>query len=218
LALGAVGLLGVGYEIRLSSERRLTRLRLRLARDLHDELGSNLGSIALLSEVLAKQPSGHPEIVPELGRVARQTIESLRDIVWFLDPASENMDDTLMRLKETARIMLPAMPFDFRSVLVENAPKPSLELRRNLFPIFKEILHNVAKHSGAARVEILIQTTPTDFLLRIADNGKGFHETQVRPGNGLKNLRRRAADLGGTIAFEKGEASGVVVNLRVPLT
>src|SRR5204863_4326987 len=86
-------LFAVIFEIRLASERRLTRLRLRIARDLHDEVGSNLGSIVLLGEVLQKQTEGPPDELSEIRRVATQTVESLRDIVWFLDPASDNLTD-----------------------------------------------------------------------------------------------------------------------------
>ena len=95
------------YEIRLAAERRLTRLRLRIARDLHDEVGSNLGSIALLGEVLLKQPASEAGEVPEIRRIALQTIESLRDIVWFLYPGGDNIHRLALRMKETELKMLP---------------------------------------------------------------------------------------------------------------
>jgi len=88
LAASALLLLFVlAYEMRLTLERRVTRLRLRMARDLHDEVGSNLGTIALLSEVLSRQAAGANEELGEIRRVTVQTVDSLRDIVWFLDPA-----------------------------------------------------------------------------------------------------------------------------------
>ena len=217
-ATAAVLLLVAAYELRLAAERRLIRLRLRIARDLHDEVGSNLGSIALLGEVLQQQPAAHTEEISEIRRVAMQTVESLRDIVWFLDPASDNMNELLLRMKETARTMLPGIPFEFHSAPERAAAKPSLELRRNLFPMFKEILHNVARHARATRVHIEVQIGPSLFLLRVVDDGIGFDEARVRAGNGLKNLRRRTAEMSGAIEIQSRPGQGTTVTLRVPIT
>ena len=139
IAAGSVLLLFVAaYEVRLALERRLTRLRLRMARDLHDEVGSNLGAIALLSEVVARQTPGIAEELVEIRRVAAHTIDSLKDIVWFLDPAADTMSELVLRMKETTRTMLRTAAFDFTAKDEAEAPKPSLELRRNLFPMFKK--------------------------------------------------------------------------------
>jgi hypothetical protein len=181
------------YELRLAAERRVTRLRLRIARDLHDEIGSNLGSIALLSEVIPRPPASTADEVSEIRRIAVQTIESLRDIVWFLDPTSDNMPELVLRMKECARSMLPGIPFEFHSQGESLATNPSLNLRRNVFLMYKEILHNVAKHARAKRVQISINANPHRFQLEVADDGVGFDEARVQGGNGLKNLHRRAA-------------------------
>jgi hypothetical protein len=210
-------LLFVGaYEFRLASERRLTRLRWRIARDLHDEVGSNLGSIALLSEVAPKHQNAAVEEVSEIRRIAVQTIESLRDIVWFLDPAKDNLNDLVLRMRETARNMLPGLKFELRSNLQDSSVTPSLELRRNLFPIFKEMLHNITRHSHATQVDIDVGTGAGGFHLKVADNGSGFDEASVRAGNGLKNLRRRAADLKGEIQISSKPGQGTTVSLSVP--
>jgi ligand-binding sensor domain-containing protein/signal transduction histidine kinase len=215
---GGLLLLAAAYELRLASERRLNRLRLRIARDLHDEVGSNLGSISLLSEVMPKSTAGSPEEVSEIRRIAVQTIESLRDIVWFLDPASDKLAEMILRMKEVSRAMLPAVPFEFETAGGEAPVVPSLEFRRNIFPIFKEILHNIAKHARARRVNISVTVTPRNFLLRVRDDGIGFEEARVRKGNGLKNLRRRVGDLKGKIDFQTAPGAGttVVVSLPIP--
>jgi ligand-binding sensor domain-containing protein/signal transduction histidine kinase len=217
-AVAVVLLLAAAYEIRIALVRRLARVRLRIARDLHDEVGSNLGTIALLSEVLSKNHHNGAEEISELRRVATQTIDSLRDIVWFLDPAADNMAELALRMKETARTMLRGTTFTFVSSGEADAPKPSLELRRNLFPIFKEILHNISRHAHASRVAIALETTPRHLLLRVKDDGVGFDDQLVRPGNGLKNLRRRAADLNGNLQLESapGQGTQVVVSAPIP--
>jgi ligand-binding sensor domain-containing protein len=218
LAVTAALLILVGvYELRLASARKLASLRLRIARDLHDEVGSNLGSIALLSEVMPKAPSGPVEEVTEIRRIAVQTISSLRDIVWFLDPAADTMDDLLLRMKETAKTMLPGIPFEFSSTGATSFA-PTLDLRRNLFPLFKEILHNVAKHSRASRVEIAVHLCARELKLSVIDNGIGFDPAAVGSGNGLKNLRRRAADLRGTLEMRSRPGQGTTVVLIAPIT
>ncbi len=218
VAAGSVLLLFVAaYELRLALERRLTRLRLRMARDLHDEVGSNLGAIALLSEVVAKQTPGIAEELVEIRRVAAHTIDSLRDIVWFLDPAADTMSELVSRMKETSRTMLRGAAFDFVADGEADAPNPSLELRRNLFPMFKEIIHNVARHAQATHVQIDLEFAKRQLRLKVQDNGIGFDERQIREGNGLKNLRRRAADLGGTVEIRSVPASGTVVIVTSPI-
>lgn len=218
VAAGAVILFVGLYEIRLASARKLTRLRLRIARDLHDEVGSNLGSIALLSEVMPRHLEGPAGEVAEIRRLALQTIGSLRDIVWFLDPACDSMEDLVLRMRETAKTMLPGVACVFSSSGEAEAARPSLALRRNVFPMFKEILHNIGKHARATRVEILIRISATEFQLRVTDNGTGFDEVQVKPGNGLKNLRRRAAELKGTLEIQSRPGEGAVVSLQAPIT
>ena len=217
LALTVVMTLAMAYKLRVGAERKLNRLRLRIARDLHDEVGSNLGSIALLSEVIPKQPNSGGEIA-EIRRVAVQTIESLRDIVWFLDPKSDNLPDLILRMKEVSRTMLPGIPFEFQSPALNGAVVPSLEFRRNVFPMFKEILHNIAKHAGASRVEIRIAVEGHRFRLQVSDNGCGFDAARVRAGNGLKNLRRRTAELGGSIEFQSRSEGGSEVTLKADIT
>jgi signal transduction histidine kinase len=219
VAVAGLVLLFAGiYEFRLASERRLTRLRLRIARDLHDEVGSNLGSIALLSQVAPRAPALAKEEMSEIRRVAVQTIDSLRDIVWFLDPANDSMADLVLRMKEGARTMLAGITFQFDSRGENETGKPSLELRRNLFPMFKEILHNIIKHAQASHVQIELENSLRAFRLRVKDNGVGFDEKNVRLGNGLKNLRRRAADLGGSIEIDSRRGQGTTVIVQAPIT
>lgn len=211
----AVVLVIVGiYELRVASERKLARIRLRIASDLHDEVGSNLGSIALLSEMIPRTG----EEVDEIRRVALETVGSLRDIVWFLDPAGDNLNDLILRMKDTARTLLPGIPFDFVSEGESTSVRSSLHLRRNIFPMFKEILHNVAKHARASRVEIRLKMTSRQFQICVKDNGVGFDENQVRCGNGLKNLRRRAADLRGQLHIQSQPGAGACFTVTAPIT
>ena len=215
--VAVLGLVGI-YELRLASTRKLARLRLRIARDLHDEVGSNLGSIALLSEVMPKPAGGAAEEINEVRRIALQTIHSLRDIVWFLDPSSDSMEELIIRMRDTAKTMLHGIAFDFSSTGNVSGVIPSLELRRNVLPIFKEMLHNIVKHAKANRVEIKVVISSRAFELSVMDNGIGFDSSARSVGNGLKNLRRRTAELGGTLTLESHNQNGTRIILSAPIT
>jgi signal transduction histidine kinase len=219
LLLGAaVILLVVGaYEIRLARIRALARLRLRIGRDLHDEVGSNLGSIALVAQMMQGDPTASAADAGEIRRIVSATVESLRDIVWFLEPAYDLMSDLVAKMKDAAETMLRGVPFEFREEGELGPVKLSLAFRRNALPIFKEVLNNIIKHSKASRVEVTVSGGPRLFRLSVRDNGAGFDPQQVRPGNGMKNLQRRAAEMGGKLQFLSEPGRGTTVIVEAPL-
>lgn len=217
--IGAVGAVGLGmlgvHRWRLARVRSLERLRLRIARDLHDEVGSNLGSIVLLTQVT---PQPAPAELMDIRRVATETIDALRDIVWFINPAYDKLGDLVERMKETARTMLHGLPCEFREGPLPADLELSLLFRQNVLPIFKEILNNAVQHAQATRLDIDVEATGGRFRLRVRDNGVGFSEATVKLGNGLRNLRRRAGELGGTLTIESEAGRGTMVafSARLP--
>jgi ligand-binding sensor domain-containing protein len=217
--LGAIAALGLGilgvHLWRLARVRALERLRLRIARDLHDEVGSNLGSIVLLTQV-APQPA--PAEMADIRRVATATIDALRDIVWFINPAHDKLSDVVQRMQETARTMLQGVPHEFRQGPLPADQEPSLLFRQNVLPLFKEILNNAAQHAHPVRVKIEVEAAGSQFRLRVRDDGAGFDETKVKLGNGLRNLRRRTEELGGTLAIDSAPGSGTTVTLTARIT
>ncbi|MEO7299028.1 MAG: two-component regulator propeller domain-containing protein, partial [Verrucomicrobiota bacterium] len=215
LVLTAVALLFVlVYRTRIGQVRQMERLRLRLAADLHDEVGSNLGSISLLSLMMQQQELTPAEARKDLAlihRISGQTANSIKDIVWFTNPEYDTMQDLLLRMKDVANTLLPGLNCDFQSNVENPARKLSLDFRQNIFLMFKEILANILKHSGANRVEITISEKEKIWKLNIKDNGAGFDSTQLSQGNGLKNLRRRAATLKGVLKIETQPGHGTSI-------
>ncbi len=214
LALAIIGLAWLAYYVRMARLAELERLRLRIARDLHDDVGANLASMALIAEAMQRQPAyGDPA---DLRHIALHTIDSLRDIVWFIDPARDRLDDLVTRMRDTAPLLLTGLPCDFEV----QVPNPDLHLppafRRNVFPIFKEALHNAASHARAKRVQIRLDTREGWFRLEVRDDGQGFEEAKIIPGNGLRNLRRRTLELHGTILFYSQPGQGTRVEFAAP--
>ena len=133
------------YRVRLARLRALERLRQQIARDLHDEVGANLGSISLLTEVMEHMPQ--PGDLAQIRSTADQTVDTLRDLVWIINPSHEHFSDLVARLKQIAAIMLANIDYEFAEMEQADNLKLSLELRRNVPPLFKEVLNNIRKHS-----------------------------------------------------------------------
>jgi hypothetical protein len=204
------------YSVRIARLRALETLRLRIARDLHDEVGANLGSISLLAQMMEQTPTSAD--ASQVRGIAVQTIDTLRDIIWFIDPTHHKLSDLVARLEETSRVMLPAVPFKFHQSGDFSTANLSLVFRRNVPPLFKETLHNLLKHSHATAVEITVRQRENEFQFTVQDNGVGFDATQKHAGNGLKNLKRRAAEIGGRIEIESRADAGTTVTLTAPIT
>lgn len=204
------------YSVRIARLRALVELRLRIARDLHDEVGANLGSISLLAQLMEHAPS--PADAGQVRGIAVQTIDTLRDIVWFIDPTHDRLSDLVARLQETARVMLPTVAFTFEQSGDFRSADLSLAFRRNVPPLFKETLHNLLKHARATTVTISVRRRENEFQFRIQDNGVGFDAAKKSAGNGLKNLRRRAAEIGGRLEIETHPGGGTIVTLTAPIT
>jgi ligand-binding sensor domain-containing protein len=204
------------YSIRIGRLRALERLRLRIARDLHDEVGSNLGTISLLAQMMEQTPSSAD--ATQVRGIAVQTIDTLRDIVWFIDPKHDRLSDLVARLRETAGVMLASVPHRFTQEGNFESADLSLAFRRNVPPLFKETLHNILKHAHATEVEIVMQRQNDRFEFRIRDNGVGFDPARKSSGNGLRNLRKRAAEIGGSMEISSSPGAGTTVIFSAPIT
>jgi ligand-binding sensor domain-containing protein/two-component sensor histidine kinase len=217
VALGAFGL----HRIRLAQLRQLEALRLRIAADLHDEVGSNLSAISLLSRKVQKSGAADEEAREDLAaihRIAARTANSIREIVWFINPEYDTLQDLVLRMEEATKTMLAGVDCQFQSSQADYSQKLPLQLRQNLFLLFKEALTNVAKHARASRVEINVAERDHTWQLSIRDNGVGFQPNAAHNGNGLKNLRQRAARLEGTLEIKSqpGEGTHVLFSMRIP--
>lgn len=223
-ASGALVLLIIIGLARGRSRRRhdLESLRQQIASDLHDDIGSNLSSIALLAELGASEAE-EPELVreelSEIKKTADKTVESMRDIVWLIRPGEETWKQMLARFRETAAKLLRAHEYRFESRGHMHEERLPLDFKRDLFLMYKEILNNIVRHASAKRVRIEIETRKGKLLLRITDDGGGFDtaEKGFREGNGLKNLRHRAQALGGNLKINSRKSEGTTIQLVAPI-
>lgn len=208
---------------RLRQKAALNEERARIARDLHDELGANLARIGLLTE-LADQVIGDPDKTRhQLSRIltaARGITRQLDSVVWAVDPANDTLESLARYVHGHAEEYMSMASIRCRFVEMD-LPEIHLasSLRHHLLMITKESLHNVVKHAGATTVILRLRYENEILTLDIEDDGKGIGDLQShRYGNGLKNIHKRAAAVGGTCEFTPGNGGkGTLVRLRIPV-
>ncbi len=223
--LAAAGGIGLGFwglhGVRLGRFRELEALRLRIAADLHDELGSNLSALSLLSRKLLKGggvPQEQKEDLTALNRISGQTSNAIREIVWLINPEYDTLQDLALRMDVTAKAMLTGTNCRFECRQADGATRLPPQCRQNLYLLFKETVTNVAKHAQASQVEISIDQRDHTWELTVKDDGVGFDPGAPHRGNGLKNLRQRAARLKGTLDVQSRKGGGTTVKFSMRLS
>jgi len=206
---------------RLITKDHLDQIRKRISADLHDDIGSNLGSISLLARTARKdlvRLDGPKEIASDLQEVetiARESSLAMRDIVWLLERQQDSIGDLVQRMRETAGRLLREMDFTLDCDSTRTATKLSLDAKRHLFLFFKESIHNILKHSQATRVTIRLSDRADMLVLAIADNGVGIPMTaEARPG-AVNKLEDRARVLGGILDIHSSKETGTRISLLV---
>ena len=199
-------------------ERDRADTRTRLARDLHDEIGSNLAGLAVLSETLGneREPATRDDW-REVNRIARETNDAMREVLWLAGTREESGFDLMKQMERAAARMLVGRKAQWRQPLATVPPGWTTAVQRETFLFFKEALANVVRHSQATEVWLAATVEGGVFELRIEDNGRGFAERNTSSGMGLSNLRERARQLGGSCAIHSAPGTGTHVVLRVPL-
>jgi len=223
-ALGVAAGCGWGWMLlrqRIMREKAVAQLRDQIARDLHDDIGSNLGGITLLSE-MGNAHSSDPQAREDfrvIKEAADEASASMRDIVWLIGRKSTGLRDQVSKMRQSAQLMLGDREFTI-TVEPENFRDRRLSLlfRRHALFAYKEALNNIRKHSGAAKVEVGIRLDPTHLTFSIRDDGGGFDpHIAEKAGHGLANLRRRAERLGGSVRIESSPGEGSEVTFSAPL-
>ena len=196
------------------------RLRLRISRDLHDEIGAGLSGLALLSDSARSDESvGEPERaqLARIGNSARAMVTDLRDIVWAIDPDADRLDDVVTRLKDVAGTLLRGVRVQFEVLSAQElSGRIGMSARRDLLLAYKEMLHNVARHANATEVHVALVPRGGVLELTVSDNGTGLEGGGSRNGIGLKSLAERARRLGGHFELESRPEGGTTARLRLP--
>lgn len=216
------------YTVCLNRKRHLEkqrRLRLKIASDLHDDVGSTLSSISIMSEILQMQPVAEGElphageIIREIGANARNMLESMEDIIWSVIPSNDAFRNLILHLREYAIPLFELKNIGFKITAPETAPPLSIpmEIRRNVFLIAKEAVNNLVKYSDCTSAVIDLSLLHSVFRMRIEDNGKGFDVEKNCGRNGLRNMKYRAKKIGGKIDIHSSPGKGTCIVLSVKI-
>ena len=213
---GAFLIVALPIRYRIHANRELKKVRERIAGDLHDEVGSNLGSIQMFAD-LAEGRSGPSDELKRIQRIAAETVSAVRDIVWLLQPQGDHRIGTVEHLRETASIMLEALKWKFSANEEAWLVELPDEATRHLFLYFREALHNISRHAKAAKVEIRVETTSDRFQLMIADDGVGIDPERLKRTATLRALRQRSLALDANLQVDTAPGEGTRLTLAIPL-
>jgi len=221
-ALAAALALYAAYRARVAVLLRLERQRSRIAMDLHDEIGSGLGSIGLLADLVARKslaPDKQESIAGKIAATAEELGAKLRDILWSLRTPSPDLQGLASHLGESGGRLFPDSTPRFRTAFPESWPSTplSLAVRRNLQLIALEAMHNAARHAGGSRVELGFDASERIWRMWVEDDGRGMPPETSSPGVehgiGLEAMRSRAAQIGATILWTPGGSGGTRVEV-----
>jgi ligand-binding sensor domain-containing protein/signal transduction histidine kinase len=216
---------------RLEQQQSLERERMRIARDMHDEMGSKLTKISFLSEHAQMDVTSagqHAEKIEAIAQTSRDLLKTMDEIVWAVNPRNDTLENLTAYLGGYAVEYFQNTRTECELRLPREIPHYPLssETRHNLFLTFEEALNNVLKHSAATKVKVEMTINAPELELKITDNGRGFEVSaeangQVRAGpggNGLKNMHQRLTAIGGDCLVSSRPGAGTTVTVRVRLS
>lgn len=201
----------------------MERMRSKIAQDLHDDIGSTLSSINILSKTVLQQHTGNGQVQTAMSKIkdySGHIMGNMSDIVWAINPSNDTLGKIVVRLKTYAAEVLE--PQNIRYEINDSGSLEQVEIdlnhRKDLYLICKEVINNVAKYSACSRMTMSIASTANEITIEIKDDGKGFDPNTIRSGNGLANIRSRAAAMKAGIRIDAAPGKGTSVSMKIPLT
>ncbi len=206
----------------LEKQQALYVERMRISKDVHDDLGSGLSKITLMAELAGKQQAGGAKLkdtIGDISRVSRDLVGNMRDLIWVLNPENTTLDSLVSRIREYCSDYFENMPLQLELDFPYAVAGMHIlrEAQRNIFLTVKEALNNTVKHAGATNVHVELKVNDNELSIALCDNGGGFASVDMeKGGNGLKNMRQRIETIKGTFHVMTGEG-GTSVKIIVPL-
>lgn len=229
------------YRYRINQILKIQEVRNKIARDLHDDIGSTLGSISLFSQVagvkLAQEKADETmAILDKIKMSSREIVDKTSDAVWAIKASNDTLKNLVFRMEGYAATLLGAAGIQFNIEYDQTAGETKLEMthRKNLFYIYKESLHNIIKYARCTSVQIAMRKAGNRLTLTISDNGKGFlfypyngqaaenvsslQEGPVYNGNGIKNMQARMEEIGGKFRIESTPGAGTRIEIELKIS
>lgn len=210
------------YKYRLNEALKVAKMRDRIARDLHDEIGSTLSSISLFGESAKMMLPKESQVNAVLTKINESTsgmMESMNDIVWAINTRNDKFYNLINRIRDFSVRMMESrdgkVHFDLDDTMDEF--KLDMEQRKNLYLILKEGVNNAAKYSNCKNLYIGVKYISNKLDVTIEDDGKGFKLNETKEGNGLINIKNRVSYLGGELIVESIVEKGTILKFSIPI-
>ena len=202
---------------RTRQKLKLQTLRIKIASDLHDDVGSTLSSIFIFSEMARQESREVMPMLETIGESSKKMLDAMADIVWTINPENDQFEKIIDRMRSFAYELLRAKKIDFVFDADEDVTQMKLpmDIRKNLYLIFKEATNNLVKYSNADTAHFSLKEEGKYLTMIIKDNGNGFDVSTSPKGNGLNNMKKRASEMGGKLWIESFPGSGTTIQLKV---
>lgn len=206
--------------VRLKQQRALEQERLRIAHDIHDDLGARVTQISLLS-AMSQSNHAFPEKAradfDRISKMSRELVAALYETVWAVSPENDNLEALGSYLSQMANKLCEQTPLRCRFDMMRLPPDVQLssQTRHNICMAVKEAIHNVIKHARASEITIRMTFADRELHISIQDNGRGFDPQTKTDGNGLSNMRQRLNNIGGQCTVESRPGNGATVSIRI---
>jgi ligand-binding sensor domain-containing protein/two-component sensor histidine kinase len=223
VVFSSIYLLYMLYRYRLSQLIKLQKVRDRIATDLHDDIGSSLTNINILSELSSKtldKPEHAQQFLKRISEEVGTTSQAMDDIIWNVNSKNDSVQETIERMRRFAAELFDNSTVNYHLEFDDaiHGKKMNMEQRRDVFLMYKEMLNNVYKHAGAETVSIVAKVQGNILHLDVKDDGKAFDAKAVTHRNGLKNLYQRTARWNGTIEVNSEPSKGTEIRISMPLS
>jgi len=194
---------------------------LQISRDLHDDIGSSLSGINMLSQLTQDQLSQPnngtaKELLLKINTYTTEVIEKVSDMAWLLKPNQESLSLLMKKLKAysiaSASSKNIVLHFDVNTEISQR--ELTIQQRKAIYLISKEAINNAIKYSSCKNIFYKMNLTEDKMKLLIKDDGSGFSVSEMSNGNGLTNMKARADEIGGNLNIQSGPADGTIIALE----
>ena len=208
-------------------QQRMQHIRNKIAQDLHDDIGSTLSSISILSDLALRDPGNQNiETMNEIKDSSILLMERMDDIVWSINPRNDSLENLLMRVRHFATTLFEARGVDYSIEIQKNIHEVRLPMdyRQHIYLILKEAINNLVKYADAKQAWLEVQFDARHLVLAVRDNGRGFDagapgfdDGPEGPGNGITGMRRRAELMNAQVSIVSSPGEGTSIRLRVDI-
>jgi len=219
-----IGVINYFFQYRLRQIQKIEKIRNKLSRDLHDDIGSTLSSINILSRSaqLHAESENDEKTKTSLEKIherSQRLLENMKDIIWNINPNNDSLDELVSRMREYASSIFEAKNIYYEFYFPDAGEcKTSIpmEIKSNLYLIFKEAVNNLSKYSGCIKAMITLSIQTHKITLLVEDDGRGFEQTNLTHQSGLLNMKHRALELKGDFSIQSSPGKGTQIRLMIP--